>query len=326
MQKIVAFYLASAVLVSSYSGEAQQPAKVARIGVLHSASSSTYATRTEAFRRALQELGYIEGQNIVIEERYGEGKIDRLPQLATELVSLKVDVIVAGGVTAIRTAKKGTGTIPIVMSFSSDPVAAGLVASLARPGGNITGLSVLGPELGGKQLELLKEMLPHLSRVAILGDSSSATYGVRMREIEMAGRALGVQVQPVELRGPDDLEKAFSAMAKGRIGALIGLQNPAFGLLRGRIAELAAKSRIATAYIDKEFVHDGGLMSYGTDYDDLYRRAAVFVDKILKGVKPADLPVEQPVRFECVINLKTAKQIRLTIPPNVLARADRVIR
>jgi len=306
--------------------EAQPPKKIPRIGVLFSASPSTYAIRDGEIRRGLRELGYVEGQSIAIKYMYGEGKLDRLPDLAAELIRLNVDIIAAGGNIAIRAVKKVTSTIRIVMLFSSDPIAAGLVASLGHPGGNITGLSLLAPELSGKQLELLKETIPQLSRVAVLGDPRGPTYGTRLKEIEFAAQVLGLQIQPVELRGPDHLTGAFSAITKERAGAVIGIQSPVFGPLRERIANLAIRSRLPTIYIDREFAEAGGLMSYGPHQGDLFRRAATYVDKILKGTKPVDLPVEQPTKFEFVINVKTAKQIGLTIPPNVLARADRVIR
>jgi putative ABC transport system substrate-binding protein len=250
-----------------------------------------------------------------------------LPELAAELVSLKVDVLVSGGgSSATRALKQATNTIPIVMTAGSDPVAAGFVASLARPGGNITGLTLGGLELSGKRLELLKEAVPKLSRVAVLGNPDGATYGPQMREMEAVARGLGLRLQPVELRESSDLKNVFAAITRGGAGALIGLNSPEFAFHRHRIADLAIKNRLPAMYVDSEFVNDGGLMSYGENLPDLYRHAATYVDKILKGAKPTHLPVEQPKKFDFTINLKTAKQIGLTIPPNVLARANRVIK
>ena len=305
--------------------EAQPETKIFRIGYLDATPSGS-APLMEAFRQSMAKLGWIEGKNIAIEHRFLDGKRD--PELAEELVRAKVDVIVAaGGASPTRAAKGATETIPIVITAASDPVAQGFVASLARPGGNITGLSTLAPEVGGKRLELLKEMVPKLSRVAVVGISRRQPYyDPEMKEIEVAARALGVQRQPVDLRGPNDLEKAFSAMTKKRAGALIGLQTRNIINLRKRIGELAVNSRLPAVSFERQFAEDGWLMSYGPEFADLYRRAATYVDKILKGTKPADLPVQQPTKFELVINLKIAKQIGLTIPPNVLARADRVIR
>jgi putative ABC transport system substrate-binding protein len=323
---MIVFVLSVLILASTRLAPAQPSKKVHRIGFLVALSSSSTATRVEAFKQGLHDLGYVEGENIVIEYRYAEGKLGRLPDLAAELVRLNVDVIVAGGEASIRAAKTASGTIPIVMAYVADPVVFGLVASLARPGGNITGLTTLSPELGGKRLELLKEIIPKLSRVAVLGDRDNQNYGPQLKEIEVAAQAMGLQLQPVQLRGPDDLETAFSVMTRERAGALIGLTDTGASNLRGQIAELAAKNRLPAIYPLTEFVDAGGLMSYGPNYTDLLRRAAAYVDKILKGTKPADLPVEQPMKFELIINLKAAKQIGLTIPPNVLARADRVIK
>ena len=308
------------------SAEAQQLKSVPTIGYLSVLSPSSDSARIEAFRQGLRELGYLEGQNMAIESRYAEGKLDRLPDLVGELVRLKVDVIVVGGSTATRAAKNVTGAIPIVMAHGSDPVALGFVASLARPGGNITGLTHLAPELGGKRLELLKDILAQLSRVAVLTDPGTQGHGPQIKELEVAARALGLQLRPAEVRKPNDLESVFSAMITGRAGALIGLQQPTLDRLRERIVDLAAKNRLPAMYANSEYVETGGLMSYAADIVAMFRRAAYYVDKILKGTKPADLPVEQPMKFELVINLKAAKQIGLTIPPNVLARADKVIR
>jgi putative tryptophan/tyrosine transport system substrate-binding protein len=319
------FFLGALLLALCFPAQAQQQAKVPRIGYLASLSTSS-DPRIGAFRQRLRELGYREGQNILIEYRYAEGKLDRLPDLAEELVRLKVDVIVAAGATAIRAAKNVTQVIPIVMAQVSDPVALGLVASLAKPGANITGLTHLAPDLGGKRLELLKEIVPKLSRVAVLVDPSALGYGPQMKEIKIAAPALGLQLQPVEVQGPNDLEKAFSAMTRRHAGALIGLQLPTLDNLRERIVDFAAKSRLPAMYPGTEYTDAGGLMSYGPNISDLFRRAAAYVDKILKGAKPADLPVEQATKFDFVINLKTAKQIGVTIPQSMLYRADKVIR
>ncbi len=322
---VIGFTLSTLLFALSSPVQAQQPGRVPRIGFLIASSPSAMAPRLDAFQQGLRELGYVEGKNIIIERRHADGKSDHLPALAAELVRLKVDIIMGQGGQSIRTAQSATKTIPIVMIAVSDPVSLGFVASLARPGGNITGLSTQAPELGGKRLELLKEIVPKLSRVAVLGDRNSPGYGPQKREIEVAAPALGLKLQIVE-PGPKDLESAFSTITKERAGALIVLQGPLTGSYRKQIVELAVKSRLLTTYPESEFVEIGGLMSYGTSVADLYRRAAVYVDKILKGAKPADLPVEQPMKFELVINLKAAKQIGLTIPPNVLVRADRVIK
>jgi putative ABC transport system substrate-binding protein len=304
---------------------AQQPTKIPRIGYLSATSLSAIAGRTEAFRQGLRELGLLEGKNIVIEWRSSEGKADRLPGLAAELVRLKVDIIVSGGPTATRSAKEATSTIPIVMAFDNDPVGSGFVASLARPGGNITGLSTLAPEISGKQLELLKEIVPRLSRVGVLGTSTNPGNAQVLKEMELAAGAYGVQLQYLDVRDPKDIETAFRAASKGRADAVVALASAFLISRQAQIAELAIKSRLPAIYERREYVEVGGLMAYGVSINDLDRRAATYVDKILKGTKPADLPVEQPKKFEFIINLKAAKQIGLTIPPNVLARADRVI-
>jgi putative ABC transport system substrate-binding protein len=307
------------------SAEAQQPPKIPRIGFLIASSAAAQEPRLRAFKRGLRELGYIEGSNIAIEVRSGEGKPEQLPMAAAELVTLNVQVIVSGGPASTRAAKQTTNTIPIVMTLDSDPVRDGLVVSLARPGGNITGLSTLGPDLSGKRLELLREIAPRLSRVAVFYSTDTRNLP-QWNEIDDAGRALGLQLQKLELQGPKDIDAAFQAAIKEHSGAVLA-QAPAILLSqRTRVAELAIKSRLPTIYSREEFVQAGGLMHYAPSTSDLSRRAATFVDKILKGAKPADLPVEQPTKFELVINLKTAKQIGLTISPNVLARADRVIR
>ena len=318
---VVVVLLALAVIA-----EAQQPKKVARIGFLGASSASVLAARIEAFRQGLRDLGYVEGKNIVIEWRSAEGKLDRLPALAAELVRLKVDVIVTTGPAPTRPAKEATSTIPIVMAFDNDPVGNGFVASLARPGGNITGLSTLAPEISGKQLEVLKEIVPRLSRVAVLGSSTTPGNAQSLKETELAAGAFGVKVQYLDVRDPKDIDTAFRATGKGRADAILVLTSPVFNPYRTEIADLAVKNRLPAIYSTPEFVEDGGLMTYGVSLTDLYRRAATYVDKILKGAKPADLPVEQPKKFEFIINLKAAKQIGLTIPPNVLVRADKVIK
>ena len=313
---VVVVLLAVAVIA-----EAQQPKNVPRIGYQGAGSPDE---NEEAFRQGLRELGYVEGQNIVIEWRFAEGKLDQVPRNAAELVRLKVDVIVTGGAGDTRAAKAATSTIPIVMTNDNDPVGTGFVASLARPGGNITGLTSLSAELRGKLLELLKETLPRLSHVVALygpGTQSSA-----VKETEVVARSLGLKLQSQVVKELDDLNRAFGAISKARTGALIVVGGLFATAQRKPIVEFAAKSRLPAIYYRREFVEDGGLMSYDANRNELARRAAVFVDKILKGTKPAELPVEQPTKFQLLINLKAAKQIGLTIPPNVLARADKVIK
>jgi putative ABC transport system substrate-binding protein len=323
---ILSLIVGGLLLAFGLSAEAQQPKKVPQIGFLAGVSPATISARTDAFRQGLRALGYVEGKNIIIEWRYAEGKLDRLPALAAELVRLKVDVIVSAAPPATRSAKQATATVPIVMAFDDDPVGNGFVASLGRPGGNITGLSAQAPEITGKQLELLKEIVPKLSRVGLLGDVTRPGIPQVLREINVTADALRVQVQYLEVRVPKDVETAFQAATKEHAEAIIMLGNPVLALQRKQVIELAVKSRLPVMYNRDDFVESGGLMSYGANFLDLFRRAAVYVDKILKGAKPADIPVEQATKFEFAINLKTAKQIGLTIPPNVLARADRVIR
>ena len=307
------------------SAEAQQPKKVPRIGFLVASSRSFFSVRAEGFRQGLRNLGYIEGKNIVIEYRYAEGNQGRLPDLAAELVSLKVDVIVASGAGGLA-AKNATQTIPIVFAAVQDPVASGLVDSLAMPGGNVTGLSMLAPELSGKRLELLKEVVPRITRVAFLWGSSSPGALVTKKETQAAGKALGLQLQSLEVRDSKDFDTVFETATRDRAQALLTSPSSFINTHQARIVEFAMKNRLPAMYASPEFVDAGGLMSYTPNSADLFRRAAVYVDKILKGTKPADLPVEQPTKFEFVVNLKTAKQIGLTIPPNVLVRADKVIR
>jgi putative ABC transport system substrate-binding protein len=326
-KKLVGLALGELLFALCSSTQAQQPGKLPQIGYLAAASLSVTAGRAEAFRQGLRELGYVEGKNILIEWRSAESKEDRLPALAAELVRLKLDIIVTSGPGPTRSAKQTTVTIPIVMAQDPDPVGNGFVASLARPGGNITGLSTLAPEISGKQLELLKEIVPKLSRVAVLGFSSQPGNAQLVKETELAAGALGVRLQYLDILGFKDIEPAFRAAEKGRAeAALMLVPGPLLGAHRKEIAELAVRSRLPLIYHSAVYVEDGGLMTYSVRFNDLDRRAASYVDKILKGAKPADLPVEQPKRFEFVINLKAAKQIGLSIPPNVLARADKVIK
>jgi putative ABC transport system substrate-binding protein len=309
--------------------DAQQATKVPRIGFLSITSPSSLASPTEAFRQGLREAGYIEGQNITIEYRYADGKFDRLPFLAAELVRLKVDVIVTPGNSATRNAKQATTTIPIVMMLVQQPVSSGLVGSLARPGANVTGLTTdVTPEQAGKNLELLKEVAPKVSHVAILRRTNVSTHMAYSKEAERAAKILGITVQFAEVQGNNDkhLEEALTAIVHEHAGALLIPPSGFFASRRRQIVDFATRNNLPAIYHVDIYVENGGLMSYGPNIQDLWRRAATYVDKILKGTKPADLPVEQPTKFELVINLKTAKQIGLTIPPNVLVRADRVIR
>jgi putative tryptophan/tyrosine transport system substrate-binding protein len=315
------------LVVSGAAVQAQQPAKIPRIGFLLAPSRSALSERVDAFRQGLRELGYVEGQNIVIEYRYAEGKFDRLPDLAADLARLKVDVIVAaGGMQAIRAAKNTTNTTPIVMTGALDPVGDALIASFARPGGSITGLSLGGQELYGKRLELLKETVPKVSRVAVFWYRTTPAFPSYLKEMHASAQSLGLQIQTLEVRTPSDFEAVFDAAAKGGARAFTLTTHPIFTGNRNPILDFAAKSRRPAIYPWTEYVEDGGLMSYGPKLSDLYRRAATYVDKILKGAKPADLPVEQPTKFEFIINLKTAKALNLTIPESVLFRADKVIK
>ena len=323
-KKIFVSLLATLMLSSVYPARAQQPTKVPRIGFLTTAAGDPSA---EAFRQGLRELGYVEGKNILIEYRYAEGTSEPLSELAEELVRLKVDVIVTTSTEPSLGAQRATRTIPIVMGGGGDPVAAGLVASLARPGGNITGVTTISVDLSGKRLELLKEATPKTSLVAVLWIPTARGNKLQMKETEAAADSLGLHLQPAGVEGPNDFESAFSAINRGGASSLIVLNSPMFASHRARIADLAAKSRLPAIYPTSGYVHEGGLMSYGPNISDQYRRAAYYVDRILKkGAKPADLPVETPTKFELVINLKTAKQIGLTIPESVLYRVDRVIK
>ena len=323
---MVCVALVALLLTFSVPTEAQQPKKVPRIAYVTAASFSAMEYRIEAFRQGLRELGYVEGKNIIIQLREAEGKLDRLPTLMAELVREKVDIIVAAGAAVTRPAKEATKTIPIVMAQDPDPVANGFVASLGRPGGNITGLSTFRPELSGKRLELLKEVIAKLSRVAVFGTSTTLDSTQALKETEVAAGVLKVQLHYFDVLDPNGFEPAFRAAVKERADAVLWIVSGALTTQRAWLADMAVKSRLPVIYELPSWVEAGGLMSYGVNLAELDRRAAWYVDKILKGMRPADLPVEQPRKFEFVINLKAAKHIGLTIPPNVLARADRVIR
>jgi putative ABC transport system substrate-binding protein len=325
-KRLVCLALCSLLVALGSPTDAQQGKKSPRIGLLISGSVSSNAARIEALRQGLRELGYVEGRNIVVEYRHSEDKLDRLPDLAAELARLKVDVIVTGSAQAVRAAKQATTTIPIVIAQVSDPVSLGLVASLARPGGNITGLSTFLAELNAKELELLGEAFPGISRVAFLTDSADPSYELVLKQLEATADLLRIKLQVFEAREPNDIDGAFSAIKKSHAEAVQVMSHPVFGAHRPRIAKLAVDHRLPTMFSQSEYVEAGGLMSYGVNIADLWRRAATYVDKILKGIKPGDIPIERPRKFEFIINLKTAKQIGLTIPPNVLARADRVIK
>ena len=332
MKKAAVSSILAAVVLLAVAAitEAQQPKKVPRIGYLSSSDPATESTRAEAIRLALRELGYIEGQNIAFEYRYAEGKRDRAPELAAELVGLKVDlIVVAGGGNWVQAAMNATKTIPIVMTgVGPDPVKAGLIESLARPGGNVTGLTILNPELGGKRLELLKEAVPKLARVAVLYDPALPSSVIEVKEVlPVAARALGLTVRSWEVGTAEGFEKVFASLNKERPDGLYAHPSGPLAFANGkRIAGFALKSRLPSMYGRREVVDAGGLMSYGADITDSYRRVGYYVDRILKGAKPADLPVEQPTKFELIINLKTAKQIGVTIPPELLARANGLIK
>ena len=323
---ILAVALTFSVLSAPLAAKAQR-SKVSRIGWLSfgSPTSPNYKARFEAFRQGLRDLGYIEGQNILVESRFAQVKPERLHDLASELVQLNVNVIVAEDPPATAAATQATKTIPIVMRISNDPAVSGLVASLAHPGGNITGVYSLTDELSAKRLELLREAFPEIASVAVLWNSANPGSKRWLHETEVSARTLGVKLQPLEVRSPDEFEGAFHAAVREHAGALITLRNPTIVSNLIRIVRVAAQHRLPAMYDDREFVDAGGLMAYGTNFVDLYRRAAIYVDKILKGAKPADLPVEQPTKFELVINLKTAKALGLTISQSLLLRADQVI-
>jgi len=327
-KKISLLTLCAMLVVLCEAAEAQQPTKVLRIGFLDSSTASGSAVLVEAFRQEIRKLGWIEGKNIAIEYRFAEQKNERLSELAADLVRLKVDLIVVAGTVAALAAKSATTTIPIVMANAGDPVGAGLVASLARPGGNVTGLEGLGPQLNTKRLEVLKDAVPKLARVGLLlGSGASIGRDLQLKELRPAALALKLKLEEIETQlDPKGLESAFQTAKQKQVNAIMTTANRTFFAERKRIVELAGKYRLPAIYFQKEFVDEGGLMSYGADFDDLYRRAAVYVDKILKGAKPGDLPVQQATKFEFVINLKAAKQIGLTIPVRVLERANQVIK
>jgi putative ABC transport system substrate-binding protein len=323
--KIIRLVVSAMLFALCGSAEAQQQKKIPHIGYL-TVASRRVSVRHEAFLQGLRDLGYVEGKNIFIEWRFAEGKFDRAPALAAELVRLKLDIIVTAGPIPTRFAKEATTTIPIVMMQDTDPVANGFATSLAHPGGNITGLSSLASELSGKRLELLKEIVPKLSRVAVIGQSTYPSNTQAVREVELAAGAFGVKHQYLDALNANDIENGFRTAATGHADAVLVLPGPLTNSQRVQIAELAVKSKLPVMYSGREHMDVGGLMYYGPSFTDLSRRAATYVDKILKGAKPGDLPIEQPTKFEFIISLKAAKQIGLTIPPNVLARADRVIK
>jgi putative ABC transport system substrate-binding protein len=322
---ILILILGFILMIDSVSAQAQQPARIPRIGILIASPASTFSARIEAFRQRLRELGYVEGKNILIEYRYGEGKLERMHDLAAELVQLKVDVIVTAA-TGVLPAKRASPTMPIVFAGASDPVGSGFVSSLAQPGGNITGLTIMAQDLDGKRLELLKEAFPKVARVAFLWQSSGSRGNLALTEMEAPAKALGVKLLSLDVRRTDDFESAFTGAKRDGAQALITTSSPVINAQQRQVLDFAAKNRLPAIYPSNDFVEAGGLMSYAANNADLFRRAADYVDKILKGAKPADLPVEQPTKFEFIVNLKAAKQIGLTIPPNVLARADRVIK
>jgi ABC-type uncharacterized transport system substrate-binding protein len=327
MKRKFTFLAVGAMLFAlCFPAEAQQPGKMSRIGILHPQRPGDAGVEVliEAFRRGLRQLGYVEGKNIVLEHRFAEGNLDRLPDLVAELVRLKVDVILAINTPAARSAKNVTKTTPVVFTWVADPL--DLVASLARPGGNVTGLTTVTADLSGKRLEVLKEAIPGVSRVGVLLHSDNPIPVRLFRDMENASPQFGIRLYSLGVRGPNELQRAFEIAAKEHVGALFVIEEAVIASYRTRVLELAVKQRLPTASLYREFAEAGGLLTYGADLPDLFRRAATYIDKILKGTKPSDLPVEQPIKFEFVINLKTAKQIGLTIPPNVLARADKVIR
>jgi len=325
-RKFLIALIATVLVTIAPRAGAQQAARIYRIAFLGGSTASALSKRLEAFRQGLHELGYREGKNIDIQYRYGEGQPERLPALATKLVRNKTDVIVTGGPFSTRAVRGATNEIPIVMAFDNDPIGNGLVTSLARPGGNVTGLSTQYPEISGKQLELLKETVPRLTRVVVLGNLNEPGNSQALKETQRAASLFGIKLQYFDVREPDDIETAFKAAVKERMDAALVLAGAVFFSERPRMAALAAKNRLPAVYQASEYVDAGGLMTYGVSINDLFRRAATYVDKILKGAKPADLPIEQATKFELVINLKAAKQIGLTIPQWVLVKADRVIK
>jgi putative ABC transport system substrate-binding protein len=326
-RKISSVAVLTLLLTISFSAQAQQPKRMARIGFISPASSPTAAPNLEALRDGLGDLGYVEGENIIIETRWAEGSAERLPHLLAELIQLKVDIVVVGGAAGAIAAKNAGVTIPVVFAAVTDPLGYGIIGSLARPGGNITGVALaVGEGFSGKWVELLKETVPKIARAAVLRNPTYPIGEVFLRETQAAGRALGVRLDFFEARDRKELASTLSRIEKERAAALLLTPDPLFSAQRSRIVDFVTKHHLPSVFFSREFVDAGGLMSYGPSFPESYRRAAIYVDKILKGAKPADLPVEQPTKFELVINLKTAKQIGLTIPPNVLARADKVIR
>jgi len=321
----LAVVLAVGLTLAPLAGEAQEPGKIYRIGMLETTSMALNAANLDAFRQGLRELGYVEGRNFMIEYRSADGRRERFPELATELVRLKVDVILTRGTPAVMAAKNATGTIPVVMAASGDPLLSGVVAGLARPGGNVTGLSAIVVEVTGKRLQLLREVVPGVSRIAVLFDMGNPNNALQWKETEIAAPSLGVQPQLLDVRKPGDFGGAFDAAIRQRAGAMVVGIDALTQANHRSIIDLAAKHRLPAIYASREFVDAGGLVAYGVSYPHLYHRAASFVDKILKGAKPADLPVEQPTKFELVINLKTAKALGLMIPQTILLQADHVI-
>jgi putative ABC transport system substrate-binding protein len=325
-KNVFVFTLCAMLFALCGSAESEQRVKVPRVGLLLQGTSTSLMTRLEGFQQGLRERGYVEGKNIALEQRFDEDREERLSALAAELVRLRVDIIVAAATPAVMAAKQATTNIPIIFVHSADPVALGLVASRARPGGNVTGLSSASPDYSGKQLELLKEAVPKLSRIAILWNAANPGTAIAFREMQDAARVLKLPLHSLEVRRSEDLTPAFKNIPKQREIGLVTLLDPLVLSQRARIVELASESRLPAIYPQKEFVEAGGLMAYGADLTDSYRRAAIFMEKILKGAKPAELPIEYPIKFSFTVNLKTAKQLGLTIPPNVLARAEKVIK
>jgi ABC-type uncharacterized transport system substrate-binding protein len=323
--RLIGLVLALGFALAPLASEAQQTGKVYRIGVLETMSATLNTANLDAFRQGLRELGYVEGQNFVIEYRSADGRPERFPGLATELVRLKVDLIVTRGTPAVLAAEKATGSIPIVMATSADPTLFGVVSNLARPGRNVTGLSTIAVELAGKRLELLKEAIPRIARIALLANMSSPASASQWRQIEGAARSLGLEPQLLDVRAPEEFARVFDNAIKQRADAILVANDTLTQTNLRRIVDLSAKHRLPSIFASREFVDAGGLMAYGPNFTDLYRRAATYVDKILKGSKPADLPIEQPTKFDLVINLKTAKALGLTIPQSILVRADQII-
>jgi putative ABC transport system substrate-binding protein len=324
--RLACYTLCALLCVSSYPAEAQESKNIPRVGFLSAGAGQDDRDRLAVFREGLRELGYVEAKNILIEYRFADGKLDRLPELAAGLARLNVNIIVTAGNEAVQSAKNATQTIPIVMAFSGDPVGAGFITNLARPGGNITGLSRINIELTAKRLELLNETVPKATRIAVLFNQEGRVPMLALKEAQGAAQRFGLQIQALEMKTPQDIESAFRSAGKERAGAIMTLPGGFTGFYRTRIVNLAVKSRLPGMYNNARFVEDGGLMSYASDQREEFRRASLYVDRILKGAKPGDLPVEQPTKFDLLINLKAAKEIGVMIPANVLARADKVIR